>query len=78
MARTSVADSATSQFFINLVDNAFLNYASSSSPGYAVFGKVISGMDVIDLMATQPTTTRNGYADVPVTDITITSATQTQ
>ncbi|PUE20862.1 hypothetical protein B9Z38_07515 [Limnohabitans sp. MMS-10A-160] len=78
MARTSVADSATSQFFVNLVDNAFLNYASANSPGYAVFGKVVSGMDVIDLMATQPTQTVGSNQNVPVTDITITSATQTQ
>lgn len=71
-------NSATSQFFVNLVNNAFLNYSSANSPGYAVFGKVVSGMDVIDLMATKPTATKNGYSDVPVTDITITSATQTQ
>jgi peptidyl-prolyl cis-trans isomerase A (cyclophilin A) len=71
-------NSATSQFFVNLVDNAFLNYSSANSPGYAVFGKVVSGMDVIDLMATKATGTKNGYSDVPVTDITITSATQTQ
>ncbi len=71
-------NSATSQFFVNLVDNAFLNYSSLSIPGYAVFGKVVSGMDVIDLMATKPTGTKNGYSDVPITDITITSATQTQ
>ncbi len=78
MARTSAADSATSQFFVNLVDNAFLNYSSSSSPGYAVFGKVISGMDVIDSMATKTTQTVGSNQNVPVTDITITSATQTQ
>lgn len=78
MARTSAADSATSQFFVNLVDNAFLNYASANSPGYAVFGKVISGMDVIDLMATKPTQTVGTNENVPVTDITITSASQTQ
>jgi cyclophilin family peptidyl-prolyl cis-trans isomerase len=78
MARTTVANSATSQFFVNLVDNAFLNYASPSSPGYAVFGKVVSGMDVIDLMATKPTQTVGTNQNVPVTDITITSATQTQ
>jgi peptidyl-prolyl cis-trans isomerase A (cyclophilin A) len=78
MARTSVANSATSQFFVNLVDNAFLNYASANSPGYAVFGKVISGMGVIDLMATQDTQTVGINQNVPVTDITITSATQTQ
>jgi peptidyl-prolyl cis-trans isomerase A (cyclophilin A) len=78
MARTSVANSATSQFFVNLVDNAFLNYASANSPGYAVFGKVVSGMDVIDLMATRTTQTVRGNEDVPVNDITIISATQTQ
>jgi len=78
MARTSAADSATSQFFINLVDNGFLNYASANSPGYAVFGKVVSGMDVIDLMAKQPTQTVGSNQNVPVTDITITSAAQTQ
>ena len=78
MARTSAADSATSQFFVNLVDNAFLNYSSPSSPGYAVFGKVISGMNVIDSMATQPTQTVGSNQNVPVTDITITSASQTQ
>lgn len=78
MARTSVANSATSQFFVNLVDNAFLNYASANSPGYAVFGKVVSGMDAIDLMATRTTQTVGGNEDVPVNDITITSATQTQ
>jgi cyclophilin family peptidyl-prolyl cis-trans isomerase len=78
MARTSAADSATAQFFVNLVDNAFLNYSSSSSPGYAVFGKVISGMDVIDSMATKTTQTVGSNQNVPVTDITITSATQTQ
>jgi cyclophilin family peptidyl-prolyl cis-trans isomerase len=76
-------NSATSQFFVNLVDNSSLNYASTSKPGYAVFGKVISGMDVIDLMATKVTHTvvispLIKYDDVPVTDITITSATQTQ
>lgn len=78
MARSSDANSATSQFYVNLVNNTSLNYASNASPGYAVFGRVISGMDVIDLIATKPTTTVNGYANVPVTDITITSATQTQ
>lgn len=76
MARTSLANSATSQFFVNLVDNGFLNYSSDSAPGYAVFGKVISGMDVIDLMATQPI--QSSGDNVPVTDITVTSASQTQ
>ena len=76
MARTDVPNSATSQFFINLVDNAFLNYQSANSPGYAVFGTVVSGMEVVDSMATQSTTTVNGYANVPVSDITINSASQ--
>ncbi|MBP7780186.1 MAG: peptidylprolyl isomerase [Burkholderiaceae bacterium] len=52
MARTSAADSATSQFFINTVDNRFLDYQSASSPGYAVFGKVIDGMDVATAIST--------------------------
>ncbi len=78
MARTSVADSATSQFFINLVDNTSLNYASSTSPGYAVFGKVVSGMDVVDNMAKVTTTTVGGNANVPVADVLILSATQNQ
>jgi cyclophilin family peptidyl-prolyl cis-trans isomerase len=52
MARTSAADSATSQFFINTVDNHFLDYQSASSPGYAVFGKVIDGMDVATAIST--------------------------
>jgi cyclophilin family peptidyl-prolyl cis-trans isomerase/methionine-rich copper-binding protein CopC len=77
MARTSVADSATTQFFINQVDNTFLNYSSAASPGYAVFGKVLSGLSVIDSIAHVPTTTIGPYANVPVTDVTITSLRQT-
>ena len=77
MARTNVADSATAQFFVNLVDNAFLNYSSSANPGYAVFGKVVSGMSVIDSIAQVPTKTAGNYQNVPVTDVTITSAQQT-
>ena len=76
MARQPAADSATSQFFVNVVDNNSLNYQSASSPGYAVFGRVISGMDVIDLMTTKPLQSSGDH--VPVTDITVTSATQTQ
>jgi peptidyl-prolyl cis-trans isomerase A (cyclophilin A) len=78
MARTSVADSATSQFFINLVDNASLNYASSSNPGYAVFGKVVTGMDVVDNIAKVTTRTFGANANVPVADVLIISATQNQ
>jgi cyclophilin family peptidyl-prolyl cis-trans isomerase len=73
MARTSVADSASTQFFINQADNLFLNYSSSASPGYAVFGRVVSGLSVIDRIAVVP---RNS-ADKPTSDITITSVQQT-
>ena len=67
MARTNVPDSATSQFYFNLVDNTFLDYQSASEPGYAVFGVVTEGMDVLDAMAGVAT---NG-ADQPTTDIVI-------
>ena len=70
------ANSATSQFFINLVDNTFLDYQAAGRPGYAVFGTVVQGLSVADTMATQPTATVNGYENVPVTDVIITSATQ--
>jgi cyclophilin family peptidyl-prolyl cis-trans isomerase len=73
MARTAVADSATSQFFINQVDNLFLNYSSTASPGYAVFGKVLAGLDVVDSIAEVP----RSSSDKPLTDITITSLQQT-
>lgn len=77
MARTDVANSATSEFFINHADNGFLNY-STTNPGYAVFGKVIQGMDVLDIIASKPTAVSNVLKDVPVPveDITITSALQ--
>lgn len=68
MARTPVPDSATSQFFINTVDNAFLNYQENKNDGYAVFGKVTHGMDVVDLISTVATTGRNA---VPVEKIII-------
>ncbi len=79
MARTSDPNSATSQFFVNLVDNSStLDYQNSTSPGYAVFGTVSSGMDVINQIAAVKTTTVGSYSDVPVTDVTITSMTRTQ
>jgi peptidyl-prolyl cis-trans isomerase B (cyclophilin B) len=73
MARTNVPDSATAQFFINYKDNAFLNYTSPtpSGWGYAVFGEVIEGMDIVDEMAKQPTGNRGGHQDVPKTNIVI-------
>lgn len=76
MARTNVPDSATAQFFINYKDNSFLNHTSPTPNGwgYAVFGEVIEGMDVVDAMAKQPTGTHGGYQDVPKTDIVIEKA----
>jgi peptidyl-prolyl cis-trans isomerase A (cyclophilin A) len=70
MARTTDPDSATSQFFINLVDNGGLDVP----PGYAVFGEVVEGMEVVDAIAAVPTTTMGPYEDVPVDPISVTSA----
>ena len=73
MARTSVVDSATSQFFINLVDNGFLDFRNPTPQGfgYAVFGKVVEGMDVVDKIGAVATTTKGHYGDVPVKPVTI-------
>ena len=78
MARTNVANSATSEFFINLVDNLSLDYKNSGSPGYAVFGSVVQGMALVDAMAQQPTGVVNGFADVPLNEILISMVLQTQ
>ncbi len=78
MARTNVFNSATSEFFINVVDNTFLDYKNAGNPGYAVFGKVVQGMDVVDAIVAQPTGVSNGFADVPLTDVVINLAFQTQ
>ena len=72
MARTSDIHSATSQFFINLTDNDFLDHAPGNY-GYAVFGRVTSGMDVVDAIAAVPTTRRRGHGDVPVDEVVITA-----
>jgi cyclophilin family peptidyl-prolyl cis-trans isomerase len=72
MARTAVVDSASSQFFINLKDNDFLNHGGRDF-GYAVFGKVSDGMDVIDAIAAVPTTSKGGHQDVPVDPVKIVS-----
>ncbi|MDX2447559.1 MAG: peptidylprolyl isomerase [Desulfobacterales bacterium] len=67
MARTQAPHSASSQFFINMVDNAFLNYKSQTTSGwgYAVFGKVIKGMDVVDAIAKVETGSQGRFRDVP-------------
>ena len=74
MARTQVVDSATAQFFINLRDNNFLDH-SGRDFGYAVFGKVTDGMDVVDAIAAVPTGNNAGHSDVPVDPVIIESAT---
>ena len=76
MARTGVVDSATAQFFINVVDNDFLNHSSPDPRGYgyAVFGKVTKGMDVVDAIVGVPTGSKGGHQDVPSEPIVIESA----
>jgi cyclophilin family peptidyl-prolyl cis-trans isomerase len=75
MARTNVVDSATAQFFINLKDNAFLNHTGPGQGyGYAVFGRVTKGMDVVDKIAKVPTGSKGGHQDVPNTNVVIESA----
>ena len=73
MARTMVVDSATSQFFINLVDNDFLNFKAPIPQyyGYCVFGKVTEGMDVVDAIAQVKTTSRGMHQDVPEENVVI-------
>ena len=76
MARTNVVDSATAQFFINLVDNDFLNFKAPTAQhyGYCVFGKVVDGMDVVDKIAQVKTGTRGMHRDVPKEDVVILDA----
>ncbi len=71
MARTNAPDSATSQFFINVANNNFLNKTASQA-GYAVFGEVTEGMAVIDAISTTETGRRGPYSDVPKKDVMIT------
>ncbi|WP_133136550.1 peptidylprolyl isomerase [Legionella rowbothamii] len=75
MARTMDPHSATAQFFINVADNAFLNYTADSMQGfgYCVFGEVVEGMDVVDAIAKVKTGQNMGHADVPVEEVSILS-----
>ncbi len=79
MARTSDPHSASSQFFINVANNTFLNFQSetTSGYGYCAFGKVIEGMDIVVKISETQTTNRAGHGDVPVEDIVLLSAEQT-
>ncbi|GMV58087.1 peptidyl-prolyl cis-trans isomerase [Betaproteobacteria bacterium PRO7] len=74
MARTSVPDSATSQFFINVVDNPRLDYPNPDGNGYAVFGKVVAGMEVVDKIRVVPTTSAGGHQNVPTKPVLIRAA----
>jgi peptidyl-prolyl cis-trans isomerase B (cyclophilin B) len=76
MARTSDPHSATAQFFINVNDNEFLNFKSETSSGwgYAVFGRVVEGQDVVDAIASVRTGRQGFHDDVPNEDVVITSA----
>lgn len=76
MARTNIVDSATSQFFINLVDNDFLDFRAPTAQffGYCVFGKVVSGMEIVDKIANVATGSRGMHRDVPVEDVVILDA----
>lgn len=76
MARTPAPDSATAQFFVNVKDNVFLDAANSrDGHGYAVFGRVVAGMDVVDRIRAVPTGNRGGHQNVPLDPVTIQSAT---
>jgi peptidyl-prolyl cis-trans isomerase A (cyclophilin A) len=75
MARTMVPDSATAQFFINVSDNTFLDQANArDGHGYAVFGRVVAGMDVVDKIKGVPTTSRGMHQNVPASPVTIRKA----
>ena len=80
MARTNKPDSATAQFFINHKDNAFLDHRSKDARGwgYAVFGRVVDGMDVVDAIASEKTGVRNRMQDVPLETVTIDSVSRVE
>jgi len=80
MARTSDPHSATAQFFINLADNAFLNFTAENAQGYGycVFAEVVEGMDIVDAIAKAQTGQRAGHGDVPMEDIVIHSITEVE
>ncbi|MFF8883949.1 peptidylprolyl isomerase [Streptomyces flaveolus] len=76
MARTANPHSATAQFFINVADNAFLDHTAKDGLGwgYAVFGEVVEGQDVVDEIKSVPTTSKGGHADVPKEDVVLVNA----
>ncbi|MFA7270905.1 MAG: peptidylprolyl isomerase [Sterolibacterium sp.] len=78
MARMTDPNSATTQFYFNLADNLSLDYRDANNPGYAVFGKIVQGLDVMDAIGTVTTSTQGNLTDVPVTDVVVQTAVQTQ
>lgn len=78
MARTNLPNSATSEFYINLADNLSLDYKNAANPGYAVFGKVVQGLDVVNAIAAEPTGLVAGFSDVPLSEIALSLALQTK
>ena len=80
MARTAIVDSATSQFFINVKDNGFLDFRAPNPQGfgYCVFGEVVEGLDVVDQIKGVRTTTKAGMSDVPLETVEILSVTRVQ
>ena len=74
MARTSEPNTGTSQFYINVDDNLFLDYESQANPGYAVFGRVVEGMGVLDQILIKPLKTVGNFSGVPATDIVVSQA----
>lgn len=78
MARMSEANTATSQFYFNVVDNPALNFVDTAQPGYAVFGKLVKGLDVLDAIAAQPTGSKFGLPNAPLTDVVVLKAEQLQ
>jgi cyclophilin family peptidyl-prolyl cis-trans isomerase len=78
MARTNLPNSATSEFYINLIDNVSLDFRNTANPGYAVFGKVIQGMELVDAIALEPTGVVGGISDVPLIEIALSLALQTK
>jgi peptidyl-prolyl cis-trans isomerase A (cyclophilin A) len=76
MARTNLPNSATSEFFVNLVNNTSLDYKNAANPGYAVFGSVVQGIDTVDAIALEPTGVFGAFADVPLSEVAISLALQ--
>ncbi len=78
MARTTAPHSASAQFFINVADNGFLDYPGQDGWGYCVFGQVVEGMDVVNQIKALATGTRHGFQDVPVRDLIIEQAVESE